>query len=175
MVREISQVKKDVTHASVFPIQEIKLVLDKEIRVEQIVVARMKCHRPDMQSGLSRLHTFYQPIKIVRECNLVTAGNFRLGKVGGLPSLPRTLQYTGTPARGGVNIYVTAGLEAGASYTVSVSGVKDMTGNMIPNGSPVLWTFSVQPPSRVTAIIDSFDTPPVQWKQPMAAMSFRRL
>ena len=99
----------------------------------------------------------------------VTTGNFRMGKVGGLPSLPRTLQYTATSAKGGVNIYVTAGLEPGASYTVSVSGVKDMTGNMIPNASPVTWSFSVGPSTRVTAIIDSFDTPPVQWKQPMTA------
>ncbi len=99
----------------------------------------------------------------------VTTGNFRIGKIGGLPSLARTLQYTGAPARGGVNIYVNAGLEAGASYTVSVSGVKDTAGNMIPNTSPVTWTFSVGPSSRLTATIDSFDTPPVQWKQPMAA------
>jgi hypothetical protein len=99
----------------------------------------------------------------------VTTGNFRIGKIGGLPSLARMLQYTGTPSRGGVNIYVTAGLEAGASYAVSVSGVKDMTGNMIPNTSPVSWSFFVGPSSRVTATIDSFDTPPVQWKQPMAA------
>ena len=99
----------------------------------------------------------------------VTTGNFRIGKIGGLPSLARTLQYTETPSRGGVNIYVTAGLESGASYALSVSGVKDMTGNMMPNTSPVTWSFSVGPSSRVTATIDSFDTPPVQWKQPMAA------
>ncbi len=98
----------------------------------------------------------------------VTTGNFRIGKIGGLPSLARTLQYTETPSRGGVNIYVTAGLESGASYALSVSGVKDMTGNMMPNTSPVTWSFSVGPSSRVTATVDSFDTPPVQWKQPTA-------
>jgi len=105
----------------------------------------------------------------------VTTGNFRIGKIGGLPSLARTLQYTETPSRGGVNIYVTAGLESGASYALSVSGVKDMTGNMMPNTSPVTWSFSVGPSSRVTATIDSFDTPPVQWKQPMAAGTRRVL
>jgi hypothetical protein len=99
----------------------------------------------------------------------VTTGNFRIGKIGGLPSLARTLQYTETPTRGGVNIYVTGGLEVGASYTVNVSGVKDMTGNMIPNTSPVIWNFSVKPPPHITATIDSFDAAPVHWKQPMAA------
>ena len=99
----------------------------------------------------------------------VTPTNFRIGRVGGLPSLARTLQYTGTSARGGVNMYVTSGLEPGASYTVSISGLKDMTGNAIPNASPVTWTFSVGPASRVTAAIDSFDTPPLRWVQPMAA------
>ena len=99
----------------------------------------------------------------------VTTENFRIGKIGGLPSLARTLQYTETPTRGGVNIYVTAGLEAGASYTVSVSGVKDPMGNMIPDTSPVIWDFSVKPPPHILATIDSFDAAPVQWKQPMAA------
>ena len=66
-------------------------------------------------------------------------------------------------------MFVASPLEPGASYIVRVSGVKDMTGNIIPNTSPVTWTFSVGPLSRVTATIDSFDTPPVQWKQPMAA------
>jgi hypothetical protein len=98
----------------------------------------------------------------------VTTGNFRIGKIGGLPSLARTVVYTEALVRSGVNIYVTAGLEAGASYAVSLSGVKDRTGNMIPNTSPVTWTFSVGPSSRVTARIDSFDTSPVQWKQPTA-------
>jgi hypothetical protein len=65
-------------------------------------------------------------------------------------------------------MFVSSPLEPGASYIVRVSGVKDMNGNMIPNGSPVLWTFSINPSSRVTMAIDSFDTAPVQWKQPKA-------
>ncbi len=99
----------------------------------------------------------------------VTTANFRIGKIGGLPSLARTISYFPTLTRSGVNIFVTGGLEPGASYTVSVSGVKDMTGNVIPITSPVIWSFSVQPSSRVVATIDSFETPPVEWKQPMTA------
>ena len=98
----------------------------------------------------------------------VLSTNFSIGKVGGA-LLSRTLQYYESSGKGGVNIFVAPPLEPGASYTVRVSGVKDMTGNTIPDGSPVLWTFSVQPPSRITATVDSFDTAPVQWKQPMAA------
>ena len=108
--------------------------------------------------------TFDEPLNP----STVTTGNFRIGKIGGLPSLARTVQYTATPSKGGVNIYITGGLQPGGSYTVSVSGVKDMTGNMIPNTSPVLWTFSVQPSTRVTQTIDSLDAAPAAWKQPMA-------
>jgi len=100
----------------------------------------------------------------------VTTGNFRVGKIGGLPSLARTVMYAGTPVRGGVNIFFTGGLEPGASYTVSVSGVGDMTGNVIPVTSPIIWSFSVQPQSRVSATIDSFNTAPVHWKQPLTAL-----
>ncbi len=99
----------------------------------------------------------------------VTTANFRIGQIGGLPSLARTVMYIGTPSRSGVNIFVTGGLEPGASYTVSVSGAKDMTGNIIPGTSPLVWSFSVQPLSRITTTIDSFNTRPVQWRQPMTA------
>lgn len=94
--------------------------------------------------------------------------NFGIGKNGG-PVLSKTLQYYEASGKGGVNLFVSPPLEPGASYTVRVSGVKDRLGNMIPNSSPILWSFSIQPSSRVTSTIDSLDTPPVQWKQPMAA------
>jgi hypothetical protein len=98
----------------------------------------------------------------------VLASNFGIGKNGGAV-LSKTLQYYEASGKGGVNMFVSSPLESGATYTVRVSGVQDMLGNMIPYGSPILWTFSVQPSSRVTATIDSFDTAPVQWKQPLAA------
>ncbi|HEX7571986.1 MAG TPA: Ig-like domain-containing protein [Bacteroidota bacterium] len=97
----------------------------------------------------------------------VLVSNFAIGKVGG-GVLSRTLQYYEASGKGGVNLFVSSPLEPGGSYIVRVSGVKDMAGNMIPNTSPVTWSFSVGPSSRLTATIDSFDTPPVQWKQPMA-------
>jgi hypothetical protein len=98
----------------------------------------------------------------------VLPANFAIGKAGGA-GLSATLRYYETSGKCGVNMFVTPPIEPGASYTVRVSGVKDASGNMIPVSSPVLWSFSVQPPSRVTATIDSFDTAPVQWKQPSAA------
>jgi N-acetylmuramoyl-L-alanine amidase len=98
----------------------------------------------------------------------VVGSNFAVGKVGG-GLLSRTLQYYEASGKGGVNIFPASPLESGASYIVRVSGVKDTAGNMIPNTSPVLWSFSVGISSRVTATIDSFDTAPVQWKQPLAA------
>jgi hypothetical protein len=97
----------------------------------------------------------------------VLPSNFAVGRIGG-GILSRTLQYYEASGKGGVNLFATSPLEPGASYIVRVSGVKDMTGNMIPNTTPVTWSFSVGPSSRVTATVDSFDTPPVQWKQPTA-------
>ena len=99
----------------------------------------------------------------------VIPGNFALGKAGsGL--LARTLQYYQGSGRGGVNIFPASGLEPGASYIVRVSGVKDPSGNVMPNASPVVWSFSVGPSSSVTATIDSFDSAPAQWKQPLSAV-----
>ena len=97
----------------------------------------------------------------------VIASDFEVSKSGG-GLLDRTLQYYEAGGRGGVNVFFTSALDPGASYIVRVSGVKDMTGNVIPGNSPIVWTFTVGPSSRVTATIDSFDTPPVQWKQPKA-------
>jgi N-acetylmuramoyl-L-alanine amidase len=98
----------------------------------------------------------------------VLPSNFAFGKVGG-GLLARTLRYYEGSGKGGVNMFPSAPLEPGGSYIVRVSGVTDMTGNTLPNTSAVTWTFSVGPSSRLTATIDSFDTAPVQWKQPMAA------
>ncbi|HTS00556.1 MAG TPA: Ig-like domain-containing protein, partial [Bacteroidota bacterium] len=99
----------------------------------------------------------------------VTTSNFRIGQVGGLPSLARTLLYTTGNGKGGVNIFVTAGLLPGATYTVSISGVKDTSGNTIPNTAPIIWSFALQNSTYVTATVDSFDQGPLQWKQPTAA------
>ena len=110
--------------------------------------------------------TFDEPL----DPSTVLPSNFAVGKVGG-GLLSGTIQYYEASGKGGVNLFLTPPLEPGGSYSVRVSGVKDMTGNIIPSTSPVVWTFSIGPSSRVTAAIDSFDTPPVQWKQPMTAPS----
>ncbi len=97
----------------------------------------------------------------------VLSANFAIGKIGG-GVLSGTVRYYEASGKGAVNIFVSPPLEPGASYTVRVSGVKDTSGNIIPENSPVLWSFSIQPPSRVTSTVDSFDTSAAQWKQPMA-------
>ncbi|HTO94419.1 MAG TPA: Ig-like domain-containing protein, partial [Bacteroidota bacterium] len=98
----------------------------------------------------------------------VTATNFRIGKIGG-PALSKTVLYSLGNGRGGVNMVVAGGFEPGASYVVYISGVKDSTGNMIPYASPVSWTFSIQNATYAVATVDSFDTAPLQWKQPLAS------
>ena len=99
----------------------------------------------------------------------VTPANFAISKAGGA-ALVESLQYYRASGKGGVNMFPSPALEPGASYTVRVSGVKDTSGNMIPDGSPILWSFSIQPSSFVTATIDSFDAAPAQWKQPLSAV-----
>ena len=97
----------------------------------------------------------------------VVIPNFVVGKVGG-GLVSRTLQYYQASGKGAVNMFFPAPLDPGASYIVRVSGVKDLTGNIIPNTSPVTWTFSIQPSTRVAQTIDSLDAAPSGWKQPMA-------
>jgi len=108
--------------------------------------------------------TFDEPLNAAT----VTTANFRLGQVGGVLSLPRTLLYASGNGKSGVTIIATGGLQAGSTYTVSISGVKDSSGNTIANTSPIVWSFSVQNSTYVTATVDSFDTGPLQWKQPFA-------
>ncbi|HUI09317.1 MAG TPA: Ig-like domain-containing protein [Bacteroidota bacterium] len=109
--------------------------------------------------------TFDEPL----DPSSVTTANFRIGQVGGLPSLARTLLYSVGCGKGGVNIFVSAGLQPGAMYAVSISGAKDSSGNTIPNSAPITWSFNVQNSTYAIATIDSFDTGPLQWRQPLAS------
>ena len=75
MVRKIGQVEKDIAHAGIFPIQHIQIIIQKEIRIEQIIVTRPVRHGTNIQSLPGRLHAFDQRIKFLGKCNLITAGN----------------------------------------------------------------------------------------------------
>jgi len=95
----------------------------------------------------------------------VSTTNFSIIKIGGAV-LSRTLQYSESAGKGSVAMYVTAGLQPGASYMIRVSGVKDQTGNIIPPADPLLWSFSVATGSWTRTTIDSLNTGPISWVQP---------
>ena len=78
MVRKIGQVEKDIAHAGIFPIQDIELLVGKEICIEQIVVTWMKRKRVGFQGLPGSLHAFDQSIKILRKGHVVASGNLRV-------------------------------------------------------------------------------------------------
>ncbi len=100
----------------------------------------------------------------------VTIANFALGEIGG-PTLTRTLQYWQSGSKSGVNMYATDGLQAGRSYRIRVSGVADLSGNVIPITSPILWQFSTAPAGYQFAAVDSFNTGLSNWMQPSGSGS----
>jgi len=100
----------------------------------------------------------------------VTTTNFAIQELGGA-TLSRTVQYWESGIRGSVNMYVSPGLEPGKTYRIRVSGVADLVGNVIPNSSPILWTFSTAPSAHQYAAVENFDTSIVNWLQPGASGS----
>ena len=68
-------------------------------------------------------------------------------------------------------MFVTPGLEPGKTYRIRVSGVADIVGNVIPNSSPILWTFSTAPSVYQYVAVENFDTSVVNWLQPGASGS----
>lgn len=138
-------------------------------RVMDVVPPRILTRYPDSGATVaSAFHcitiTFNEPLNPAT----VLSSNFAVVKVGGLLQ-SKTLEYTERNGLSGVTIYPTAGLLPGASYTVRVSGVKDVAGNAIPATAPVLWTFSVGAISRTVDTIDSLDASPLPWTQPGSA------
>ncbi len=100
----------------------------------------------------------------------VSSGNVVIREVGG-PILTKTLQYTEANGRGGINVYPQAGLSAGKSYQVRVSGVSDLSGNPIPLATPLLWTFSVAPTAFQYTTIEDFNASVSSWFQPLVSGS----
>jgi N-acetylmuramoyl-L-alanine amidase len=138
-------------------------------RVMDVVPPRWVSRYPDSGATVaSAFHcitiTFDEPLNPAT----VTTTNFAIQKVGGA-LLARTLLYSEASGRGAVNMFPSAGLEAGAQYAVRVSGVTDIEGNPIPSGSPVFWRFAVSPAQRTLLTIDSLDAAPLAWVQPGAA------
>lgn len=110
--------------------------------------------------------TFSEPLNPVS----VNTTNFAIKKSGGA-LLPKTVQYWEAGGKGGVNMYVTAGLEAGQSYMVRVSNVADTAGNVIPPTAPFVWTFATSPSILQVTAIDSLDSPASSWLQPAGSGS----
>ncbi len=138
-------------------------------RVMDVAPPRIITRYPDSGATVaSAFHcitiTFDEPLNPAT----VLSSNFAVVKVGGLIQ-SKTLEYTEVNGRGSVAMYPTAGLAPGASYTVRVSGVKDIAGNAIPPSTPVLWTFSVGAIPRTILTIDSLDASPLQWAVPGSA------
>lgn len=104
--------------------------------------------------------TFDEPL----DPNTVTLSNFAM-------QYARTLQYWEAGGKGAVNIYVKDGLQPGQTYTVRVSGVADLSGNVIPNTSPIIWQFSVAAATYQYTAIDDFNLSPSNWWQPSASGS----
>src|SRR5262245_20129854 len=78
IVRKICQVEEDISHPGVLPIQDIELIGEDEISVEQIVVTGPLKEMAGIQGGLGMVHLVDEPIKVFRECNVVSAGNLRI-------------------------------------------------------------------------------------------------
>lgn len=95
----------------------------------------------------------------------VTANNIVIQEVGGY-ILARTLEYAEANGRGAINVYLGAGLTSGKSYRIRVSGVADMSGNLIQASSPLIWEFSVAAASYQYTVIDDFNSYISSWCQP---------
>jgi N-acetylmuramoyl-L-alanine amidase len=100
----------------------------------------------------------------------VNVTNVAIKEVGGT-ALTRSVQYWEGGGKGGVNMYVTAGLKPGKSYLVGISGVADLTGNAIPNGTPIITQFSVASASYQYSVLDRFDRATTDWWQPLESGS----
>jgi N-acetylmuramoyl-L-alanine amidase len=102
--------------------------------------------------------------------NTVSVTNIAVQQIGG-SLLSRTLQYWESGLKSGVNIYLAAPLDAGASYRIRVSGVTDLVGNPIPNSAPIIWEFSVAPHAFSYTSLDSLDVSVAHWQQPLSNTS----
>jgi len=104
--------------------------------------------------------TFDEPL----DPKTVTLSNFVM-QVG------RTLQYWEAGGKGGVNIYVTGGLQPGRSYSLRVTGVADLSGNAIPSSPVIIWQFSVAPTTFQFTTLEDFSLPLSNWFQPSESRS----
>ncbi|HLA69820.1 MAG TPA: Ig-like domain-containing protein [Bacteroidota bacterium] len=73
--------------------------------------------------------------------------------VGGL-GLPRSVQYWESSLGSGINVYVQGGLTPNRTYRVTISGVRDIAGNLLPGISS--WDFSVSSSSYLYSPIENF-------------------
>jgi hypothetical protein len=140
---------------------------DRPVRETRVGPPRVIGRFPDSAATVA---TPWQTVNMTFDETLdsasITTQHFSVVKAGG-GALQESLHYYEGSGMGGVNIDFTPPLETGASYTVRVSGVRDTSGNAMPDSLPVTWTFSIQAPARVTSVIDPFNAPPFSWKQPM--------
>jgi N-acetylmuramoyl-L-alanine amidase len=142
-------------------------VLQFRTRIMDVTPPRVVARAPDSASVASTTGavinvTFDEPLNpaSVIETNFIVAKN-------GTQPLSRTVTYGEANGRGGVNVYVPAGLVPGTSYLVRLFGVKDMSGNAIPGTAPVSWTFSVSSAANTLTVIDSLDSPVLALSQPV--------
>jgi hypothetical protein len=84
----------------------------------------------------------------------VNTSNFAVQQVGGSLQ-PRTLEYREENGKGGVALYLPAGVTAGTSYRVRVSRVADLLGNALPVSTVYQWDFSIAPGTYTGTTIDS--------------------
>ena len=73
--------------------------------------------------------------------------------IGGL-GLQKTVQYWESNNGSGINVYISGGLTPNRSYRVTISGMRDIAGNVMPGSSS--WDFSVSSSTYLYTPIENF-------------------
>jgi N-acetylmuramoyl-L-alanine amidase len=84
----------------------------------------------------------------------VTTSNFVIQLVGG-SQLYKTLEYAEANGRGGVTMYMPGGIAGGKGYSLRLSRIADLLGNVMPTTSSVTWSFSTPAGTYSSVVVDS--------------------
>ncbi len=100
----------------------------------------------------------------------ITTANLKIEtSAGDAITASQQVQYWDGTTTGSANLFVASNLESGKSYRISISNVKDLSGNVL--ASTVLKNFTVASGMASYALIEDFNSSIASWWQPTASGS----
>jgi N-acetylmuramoyl-L-alanine amidase len=108
--------------------------------------------------------TFDEPVNQ----STVNTSNFLVQLVGSTLQA-KNVEYAEANGQGGVTLYMTNGVNAGASYKVRVGSISDLLGNVMPSTAFPLWQYAITPGVYTTAVLDSVEPGTTGFGSPQTA------